>query len=184
MVCTSCGLPAKRLCAACSASIRPAGQRVVSGAVVLSAYTHSGAAATLVQHLKYRRNLVAGDLLSEAMASLIGWGPSCLVPIPRSIDRRVRYGIDQTAVLADGVSACIGVPVLPCLRVPLWRQRHAGRGRDDRKSSALRVNRRVPRGAVLIDDVVTTGSTIHEALRAIGDPEIRVVTATSADTMG
>ena len=37
--------------------------------------------------------------------------------------------------------------------------------------------------AVVIDDVVTTGRTIHEAMVAMHDREIRVVTATSADTM-
>ncbi|MGI9665514.1 MAG: ComF family protein [Acidimicrobiia bacterium] len=150
---------------------------------MLSAFEHSGAAATLVQHLKYRRNLAAAGVLAKAMASLIEWAPACLVPVPRSVHRRMRYGVDQTTELANRIGSEIGVPVHQVLAAPLWRRRHAGRGRSDRSASRFQTRAPVPEGAVLIDDVVTTGRTVHEALSALGDPSIRVVTATSAGTL-
>ena len=117
------------------------------------------------------------------MADTIGWEPSCLVPVPRSLHRRVRYGIDPGWFLASEVSSRIGAPVVLGLLPPLVRRRHAGRSRAERRPGGFVRVRRVPSGAVLIDDVVTTGRTIHEALLALGADGISVVTATSAGIM-
>jgi ComF family protein len=98
---------------------------------------------------------------------------SVLVPVPLHPARRARRGFDQALLLAEAASARWGIPVVH----PLERVRdHEPQARLDpaRRRANVRGVFRVVRPAIvrdrpvlLMDDVVTTGSTLLEAASAL-----------------
>jgi predicted phosphoribosyltransferase len=133
--------------------------------------------------LKYRRSILAGRLLAAAMASGVPADASVLVPVPRSFVRRVTYGIDQASVLASELGIITGLSVMRGLGAPLWWRRQAGADRKHRHAVGFRKVGSVPAGAVLVDDVLTTGATATSAVSVIRERGISVLVATSAGTM-
>jgi predicted amidophosphoribosyltransferase len=150
----------------------------LGGLAVASAFVHDGSAASLVHRLKYDGIEGAAAILARAMAELVPADAECLVPVPRAVGRRWRYGIDSGQALAVRVGDLTGLPVRAVLARPLWHPRQAGKARDERRRRSYRRKERVS-GAVVIDDVITTGATVSAAAHAVGDV-IGGVTATRA----
>lgn len=171
MVCLACAMPSKigSLCSDCTGSLRFAPSRTVGSVLVQPVFNHSGAAARLVHNLKYRRSLQAGKLLGRLMAERLPTSATSIVPIPRVLVRRIAYGIDQTEILAAAISNVSGLPVVRALHAPMWDRRSAGKDRSQRRSPTFGRRCAVGAGAVLIDDVCTTGATIVGARDALGD---------------
>jgi predicted amidophosphoribosyltransferase len=138
--------------------------------------SHDGPARQLVHRLKYEGIVVAADVLAETMLPLFEYA-TALVPIPRTIVRRHRYGIDPGMALADAISRRSGIPTLRSLRPALLGRKHAGVVKEARVRPRYSLVGQVPSGALLIDDVVTTGITISAAAAITGLST--AVTATS-----
>jgi len=181
MVCLACGSAGRLgLCARCRSTLRAGGEVLAGDATAArAAFLHVAAARVLVHRLKYQGLAAAAGPLAEAMAGLLDPLPSALVPVPRVLARRWRYGIDPAPELAAAVGALTGVPVVPALRAGWWHHRRAGRSGSSRDVPRFRSAFEAPAGAVLVDDVVTTGSTLHAAARALGGVA-EAVTATMA----
>jgi len=101
------------------------------------------------------------------------WREYLLVPVPLHPARRATRGFDQALLLADLASARWGIPVgrilertrdhEPQARLDGERRRENVRGAFRARSEALARGRPV----LLVDDVVTTGSTLLEAASAL-----------------
>jgi predicted amidophosphoribosyltransferase len=150
---------------------------------------YDGAAGALVRALKERGALRAADVMAAPLAALAppqsaGGKAGVLVPVPADPLRRRRRGVDHTTRLAAALAARSGRDVAPVLRRGRSRAgRQAGTGRSERLSGdrlAITVRGgRVPNVAVLVDDVHTTGATLHAcavALRAAGAREVLALT--------
>ncbi len=181
MLCRACGDFGGPLCPRCCASLRPAPDAVVGGVLIHSAFLHEGAPRLLVQRLKYGGSTGVVPILASAMAERVPSGADVLVPVPRSLGRRVRYGVDQAAALAAAVGDLVDLPVVHSIRaLPLHRP-NAGRGRRDRRPPAFLPKGSAPSGRVLlVDDVVTTGATLRAARSVLGDGVIGALAATRA----
>lgn len=148
--------------------------------VVRGAFVHAGLAKRLVHDLKYRALTRPAAALAPAMAANLPAGATALVPVPRSIVRRLQMGIDPGLELALAVGGLTGLPVSRALAPPLWQARHAGKGRDRRTPVRFAARRSARSGAVIVDDVLTTGATLVAAHRALGPGVVGAITATSA----
>jgi ComF family protein len=137
---------------------------------------------------------------SETLAEVVGelWGTErrealraravdVIVPVPLHWWRRWQRGYNQSAALARGLASGLGLPVSFCLRrtrnTPKQTQQVVTARRDNVRG-AFRA-RRDPcvknRSVLLVDDVLTTGSTASEAARALCDAGAdRVVVAALA----
>ncbi|NNC93576.1 MAG: hypothetical protein HKN80_13920 [Acidimicrobiia bacterium] len=154
---------------------------MVGGALVVrGAFAHIGMAKRLVHDLKYRGLVGRVTALAPTMATNLPADAAVLVPVPRSVVRRLQLGIDPGLELALAVSGLTGLPVGRDLAPPLWRARHAGKGRDRRAPVRFTARRPSRSGTVIVDDVVTTGATLVAAHRALGPGVIGAITATSA----
>ncbi len=183
MLCLSCHRPFPGgLCAVCSRSLRPSPDRILPGGLrVVSAFEHEGVARRLVHLIKYRGVPLAADLMARELSTGLPELP--LVPVPRVLTRRMRYGIDPAVELAKGIARHTGLPVLSALRAPLHSSRRAGHNDN---SDVARYTSRVParRQVILVDDVVTTGATLLAAASAIGYERVELaVCATSTPGM-
>ena len=178
-MCLACRRASGPLCHECRLTLRPVPPTVVGGVPAASAFDHSGAAISLVHRLKYDGIELVARLLAITMAPLVPSAARCLTPIPRAAVRQWRHGIDSAGALAVGLGALLELPVVAALERPVWHPRQAGKARHLRQPGDFRAIRDLPPGAVMVDDVFTTGATLRAGIDAVGLP-IASVTATRA----
>jgi len=154
------------LCRSCRTQLRPAAERFAAGVgTIRAAYAHEGVARRLVHCLKYRGVVAAGRVLAEAMAEQVPSGVT-LVAVPRVTWRRLRYGVDPARELTHFLGHIAGLPVAEALASPFWGRARAGGQHGFAPHFRRRVD--VPDGQVwLVDDVVTTGTTLSAAASAL-----------------
>jgi ComF family protein len=139
---------------------------------------YTGPARACVHALKYdgERRLVAP--LAELMAARwrrAGVGGEVLVPVPVHAARRRQRGFDQAELLARGIGALLGLPVVAGVRRAaktaaqhqLGRRARAGNVGHAFAPEPSCVTRLAGRWIVLVDDVVTSGSTAAGCARAL-----------------
>ena len=185
-VCVACGGWAGRaepVCAACRARLRWLGPEPVVDTWAPVAY--AGPARDVVAALKFRGALRVADAMAAAVCAgaPAGWlsDDAVLVPVPLHPARRRRRGFNQAERLATAVAARTGLPVSDCLERRGSSATQMGRGREDRLAriaGSIGVIGQPPRSVVLIDDVVTTGATLHAcaaALHTAGTADVRAM---------
>lgn len=129
-------------------------------------------------------------LAEQFRPELTGWAVDAVVPVPLHWSRRLWRGYNQAAAVAEVVARRLGKPYRPRW---LWRRRQTPpqatvtpeeRRRNLRGAFAARIPPAVKGGLVLlVDDVMTTGSTADgcaRALLAAGAREVRVAVLTRA----
>jgi predicted amidophosphoribosyltransferase len=168
------------LCRSCSADFSPGGERRLAGGVLVrSAFAHRGTARLLVHRLKYGAHPGAASVLAAAMAATLPPGATSLVPVPRALLRRWKFGVDPAVELARALGRATGLPVVRALAPAWWHRRRAGPADAERGVPRFRAVAVATTGAVLIDDVVTTGTTLRVASAALGGVRL-ALTATAA----
>lgn len=145
---------------------------------------YAGALRTAVLRFKFQRDLGVRGLLeeallraaaSEALAESVS-AADALVPVPLHPLKALWRGWNPVEELARGVAGRLrggrGVPLLLALRKVRWTRAQvnlAGKARRRNLRRAFRVRRgiRIPPTVVLLDDVLTTGTTASECSLAL-----------------
>ena len=178
-ICVACSQWGKGpLCRACRSLLQPSATATIADLCVVSALAHESVARRLIHLLKYQGNATAGRILGAEMVSVLPSDTAALVPVPRAVVRRIRYGTDPAVYLAEQVASAAGIPVIPALRAQMWWPAHAGTDKASRRSPRFRMTSRVPARSILVDDVFTTGATLATAAETLGIE--RALTATRA----
>lgn len=175
-VCPACASPSRlgRICRPCGE-----GRLALDGA--RAACRFEGIARTAIHDLKYRGVRGRAALLGRLAAEAVEQRPvavDLLVPVPLSAARRRRRGFNQSALIADEIGRRIGVTVVEgCLERIRDTPPQVGRSAAERRENVVGAFRcREPatvsgRRVALVDDVMTTGSTLSagaEALKSSG----------------
>jgi ComF family protein len=170
--CARCALPVQGACLACAEADLPFDR-------ALAAADYAPPLDRLVTSMKFGRQLGLARPLGEVLAASWLGAPDappldCLVPVPLGAARLAQRGFNQALEMARAMSAALAAP-LPVHPRRLLRVREtpaqAGLGLADRRRNlvgcfacdqgldGLRVG--------LVDDVMTSGSTLSEAARAL-----------------
>ncbi|MFE9564524.1 ComF family protein [Streptomyces sp. NPDC006487] len=203
--CAGCGAGRAVLCAGCRSELSGAGAGPVRPSpcpgglpAVYAATVYREAVRAVVLAHKERGALPLAGALGAALAAAVRAGGAgragggvALVPVPSARQRVRARGHDPALRIALAASARLrreGVParVTPVLRLRRAVADQAGLGAAQRRENlagALRTRPgagRAMAGAariVLVDDLVTTGSTLVEAARALREAGIGVLAA-------
>lgn len=183
--CTRCALPLPASaqsegCAVCGHCL----QRPPPLCQVHSAFLYAAPLDRLVQRYKFHGDLAAGRLLARLMADAFAdcERPHALVPVPLHRARLRRRGYDQALELARPLAARLDLP----LRTDLLRRVRATAAQSRLDACARRRNLRgafatrghgAPAHVALVDDVMTTGATLHAAAVALRQAGVERVDA-------
>jgi len=181
-VCVGCGCRWSAFCPNCRPRARDARALSVSGLRVYAAGHYGGSLRRAILAYKSGRRDV-GDVLAEVLGGQVMALPPriVLVPVPTTAGRRAERGFDQGVRLAAAVAERCDRFVLHVLRqragdAQRGRSRLARLGARDRFActhSPLLAGANV----VLVDDVVTTGSTLADCARALRACDAAVLSA-------
>ena len=181
IACPLCALPLPAPAVACGACLR---RRPPLGAVT-AACLYSPPLDRLLPRFKFHGDLAAGRLLAQWMLDACAGlpRPDALVPVPLHRARLRSRGYDQALELARPLARALRVPL--CADV-LQRRRATApqselsalqRRRNVRAAFVVRDHIPLPAHVVLVDDVMTTGATLHAAAIALRRAGVRRVDA-------
>jgi len=172
--CHQCGLPlGSKLDTTCGACIQaaPPFSRTVFPLLYDFPVDH------LVQGLKFRRQLAAGRVLSHLLCETVVQRelslPDMLIPVPLHNWRLIRRGFNQAWEIGAYAGRVLEVPLLADA---LKRRRHtsaqSGLNRKQRRRNVRGAFHwtgwtKPARHVALIDDVMTTGTTVSECARVL-----------------
>lgn len=136
---------------------------------VLTAYSFEDPLRTLLHEFKYQKGLYLRSFLIKLILDAQNKQtpvPDCLIPVPLHPQRLRQRGFNQAAELAKGLAKQSGIPcdLAICTKI-INTQPQVGLNREERRKN-LRLSFAVKpcsyRHIVLIDDLLTTGSTADE----------------------
>jgi len=140
----------------------------------------------LLQQLKFHQKLHLATLLGELLADGLKGReeplPECLLPVPLHPQRLRERGYNQALELARVLSSRLNIPLETtiCMRQRETAPQTALDGKERRRNlrGAFTVREvTLPRHIAIIDDVVTTGTTVSElasTLRRSGVERVEV----------
>lgn len=154
---------------------------------VITAYRYTAPIDRLIWAFKFQHTLLAGRALTPALAERVRMQcrrpPQAMIPVPLHWRRLYRRGFNQSLEIARDLQRSLAVDI----DTRLVRRRRATREqarlapkerrRNLRKAFALRRIREEIESVAIVDDVITTGTTVAELawlLRQAGVKEIHV----------
>ncbi|MCX7844413.1 MAG: double zinc ribbon domain-containing protein [Candidatus Bipolaricaulota bacterium] len=184
-VCGICGVgvaPGLDLCEACAVEARP-----YLWARSLGPY--EGVLRALVLLVKYGGERAVARLLGRAMAELVVGEVAVVAWVPPDPVRLKRRGFHGAELLGREVARALGLPARALLRKVRPSPEQVGRPREERVRAmhGLFVATRKGHGetVLLVDDVLTTGATAAEGVRALQEGGFGAVAVlTCARTVG
>lgn len=195
--CVGCGEPGTLLCADCLSEVRrleygvcrkcgkPLGKTSACAFCARgeSAYTraravflYESAVAEGIKRLKFRRNLGLARVFAHELTLLyrrLRWKHDLVVPVPITLARRVRRTYNQAELVAAPFGTQVGIPVQPAALMKIRETREQARlSAEERRQNLREAFASEPfyvrdKKVLLLDDVMTTGSTFEACAQAL-----------------
>ncbi len=135
-----------------------------------------GVGQQLVHRLKYGNETALARTLGKIAAEKVKTSAiqiDCIVPIPLHWTRRLTRGYNQTALLAQVISEELKIPLKKLIKRTRYTPKQAKLGRKQRLKNldgafAVRNLKNCENSKILlIDDVMTTGTTLSVATKTL-----------------
>lgn len=167
--CPGCGQPLGQpvLCANCRALLVP---RHLPHFIYLGDYKRFG---PLAKALKYQGRRELALFLGQQIALGVKqaeWGLDGLTAVPTLLHRKVLRGYNQAELLAQAVAKELHIPYQSLLERTAWepsQTRKTLQQRLELSEATFRATRRLKGIWLLVDDVLTTGTTFERARKTL-----------------
>src|SRR6266513_2182473 len=166
--------------------------RTIHFNAAVAAYRSRGIIRQIIHDFKYGRQIHLRHLVTRWLAAALDDPRLCgrrfdvIIPVPLHPARKRERGFNQASLLAELLSAQISIQSKPLLERIRYTTTQTALDRSERMENLhnafrLRKNANV-RGlrVLLIDDVLTTGSTLSECARVLKDAGVISVHAATA----
>jgi len=175
-LCIGCGKEGEIICEKCLKGMRrfpffTSGENIRA---FFSPFIYDGLAREAVHLLKYEGLKVLSKPMGEEMGRLYaekGYPVDVIVPVPLHKKRLKERGYNQAELLAREVGSFLGVPVGDFLTRERYSKPQVELSGDERRINVRGVFKACGdvcgMRILLIDDVITTGSTMEECGRAL-----------------
>jgi len=157
----------------------------------VSAYRASGEVREMIHRFKYGRAQhlcrPLADLMSEGLADprVRAFAPDALIPVPLHPVRKRERGFNQSQLLSEELRRMVKCPLQPILRRSRYTKTQTEFTRKARMQNLRGAFNLVQNASVkgkrllLVDDVFTTGSTLHQCASVLvkaGAAEVNAIT--------
>ncbi|MCL2864019.1 MAG: ComF family protein [Lachnospiraceae bacterium] len=143
-----------------------------------SLWLHQGQVAHAIYQFKFHNKrdfgrIFAMELNREFVATIKAWGIEEIIPIPLHATKQKSRGYNQSAVIADYLGEMWDLPVNHnkvfriCKTKPQKTLDAKGRIENLKHAFGVSKKEQVYKNILLIDDIYTTGSTIHQVAKLL-----------------
>lgn len=148
------------------------GRIPITAAVALWYFDDDGPTRPLLHAMKYEGGLTAGWSFGAELGRRVvahEFRPEAMCPIPLHWKRQRKRGYNQAEVIARGISSTTGIPVWDGLKrvrstdTQTNKDAWARRQNVDGVFALKDPGKPIPKSMWLVDDVITTGSTLESA---------------------
>lgn len=160
---------------------RLAGKTPIAGAIALWFFDKQGKLQRIINALKYQNQPQVGKRLGAYYGARLKGSPflqevDVFLPVPLHKKRRESRGYNQAEQIALGLSKSTGIPL--STKEMIREQKtitQTQKGKSDRWESmkgAFKMKKPLSGNIVLVDDVITSGSTLEACIRCLYAQEI------------
>lgn len=143
-----------------------------------SLWIHSGAVPGAIYRFKFHNKRYYAKIFAEEMARRYGsWikarGVEAIIPVPLHPSKRRTRGFNQAELLAEELGECIRIPVHKrvVFRIKKTKPQKALNDRERQKNLqgafGVAASWKPARTVLIVDDIYTTGSTVHQIARML-----------------
>lgn len=135
-------------------------------------------------HKKYFGKYLSAYLIDRYKEVYGNIAIDCVIPVPLTKERRKERGYNQAEIIAKPLAEAIGIPLDTTLVtkavVNKEQAKLSGREREENVVGAYEIKRKedvVGKNILIVDDVMTTGSTLSEIARILKEAKANEVFA-------
>lgn len=181
-LCIICGVDGYvGLCPLCKSKIKKVN---ISNSVISYGY-YGGVLKELILQFKYHKNFTAGDILSELLIELIekndiNFDAICYIPMTKKAQKK--RGFNQSELIANYIGDKYNISVINSIKKIKATAEQKTLSKDEREKNisgafSIKNSKKIlNKELVLVDDVITTGSTINECIKVLKKSGVRKIT--------
>lgn len=163
------------------------GSRIIDRAVSMFIYHRASPYAEILKDIKYHNKPILGKSLARVFAKELSEtnffdGVDYIIPVPLHKSKLNRRGYNQSRFIADGVSEISGIPISEAIKAVRPHESQTTQSAEDRRANVNNIfdtdDSMDDKTVIIVDDVITTGSTIMsccDSMRQAGVKSVRVL---------
>lgn len=178
--CTGCGIPLDSNAKTCGACIKTPPPNTTC----ISLLHYQAPVDYLIKHMKYHNQLSIAELMGKLLVEKIKQSsqpiPEQIIPVPLHFSRLQQRGYNQAIEIARSISRAFNIPInlTDCSRKRNTTPQYdlPSNLRADNMREAFEIINEIPaKHIAIVDDIMTTGSTVWEFSQAIIDSGVERV---------